>query len=93
MGYETGLYIDLLHADELTNTGFFAFGCAAMFAVFWELAFVARVRAKRLGDDVHRTFVTCGVLTLVIWMLYPIAWGVCEGGNVSHTHSGHLTNR
>lgn len=24
----------------------------------------------------------CGVLTLFIWCLYPIAWGLCEGGNV-----------
>ena len=24
----------------------------------------------------------CGSLTLVLWILYPIAWGVCEGGNV-----------
>lgn len=24
----------------------------------------------------------CGVLTLFIWLLYPIAWGLCEGGNV-----------
>ncbi|KAK5163593.1 uncharacterized protein LTR77_010542 [Saxophila tyrrhenica] len=62
--------------------GFFAFGCACMFGVFWELAFVGRRNAKRLGDDVHRVYVRCGVLTLVIWLLYPVAWGVCEGGNV-----------
>ncbi|KAF7191019.1 hypothetical protein HII31_07643 [Pseudocercospora fuligena] len=62
--------------------GFFAFGCAAMLFVFWELAMVARPRAKKLGNDVHRTFLICGVLTLFIWMLYPIAWGLCEGGNV-----------
>lgn len=24
----------------------------------------------------------CGVLTLFVWLLYPIAWGVGEGGNV-----------
>lgn len=24
----------------------------------------------------------CGSLTAVLWILYPIAWGVCEGGNV-----------
>jgi hypothetical protein len=23
----------------------------------------------------------CGTLTLVLWILYPVAWGVCEGGN------------
>ncbi len=53
-----------------------------MFGVFWELAFVARRNAKRLGNDVHKVFLICGVLTLFIWMLYPVAWGLSEGGNV-----------
>ena len=24
----------------------------------------------------------CGVLTVFLWFLYPIAWGLSEGGNV-----------
>ncbi len=24
----------------------------------------------------------CGALTTVLWIVYPIAWGVCEGGNL-----------
>lgn len=53
-----------------------------MFAVFYELAFVGRRSAKALGSDVHRVYMHCGVLTLFMWMLYPISWGLCEGGNV-----------
>jgi len=53
-----------------------------MFGIFWELAFASRKQAKALGSDVNRVFVMCGVWTLFIWCLYPIAWGVCEGGNV-----------
>ena len=53
-----------------------------MFAVFYELAITARKHAKALGSDVSKVFTTCGVLTLFIWLLYPIAWGVSEGGNV-----------
>jgi bacteriorhodopsin len=62
--------------------GFYAFGCAAMFYIFYELAFTARRHALHLGRDVHRCFVTCGVLTLVLWLAYPICWGLSEGGNV-----------
>ncbi|KAK5107667.1 hypothetical protein LTR62_000902 [Meristemomyces frigidus] len=62
--------------------GFYAFGCAAMFFVFYELAIVGRRRAQVLGSDVHRVFIICGVWTLFIWMFYPISWGLCEGGNV-----------
>jgi bacteriorhodopsin len=53
-----------------------------MFGVFYELAVVGRANAKRLGADVHRVFTICGCLTLFMWMLYPVAWGLCEGGNV-----------
>jgi hypothetical protein len=24
----------------------------------------------------------CGSLTAFLWILYPVAWGLCEGGNV-----------
>lgn len=53
-----------------------------MLGVFYELAIIGRSHAKALGADVHRVYVACGVLTLFIWLLYPIAWGVAEGGNV-----------
>jgi bacteriorhodopsin len=35
-----------------------------------------------LGDDVKRVFFMCGTLTAFLWTLYPIAWGLSEGGNV-----------
>lgn len=53
-----------------------------MFLVFWEVGVTGRKHAQVLGPDVHRVFVSCGVLTLVVWLGYPIAWGLCEGGNV-----------
>ena len=53
-----------------------------MFGIFYELAGPARSHARALGSDVHRVFLSCGVITLFVWLCYPIAWGVCEGGNV-----------
>ncbi|KAH9821367.1 bacteriorhodopsin [Teratosphaeria destructans] len=76
----TGLLGALVHSRF--KWGFYGFGCAAMFYVFWIIAFEGRKHARRLGRDIHRVYVLCGVLTLVIWLLYPIAWGVSEGGNV-----------
>lgn len=46
------------------------------------LAFEARKHANSLGADVGRAFLMCGSLTAFLWILYPIAWGLCEGGNV-----------
>lgn len=46
------------------------------------LAFEARKHANHLGSDVGRVFLMCGSLTAFLWILYPVAWGLCEGGNV-----------
>ncbi|KAB8356685.1 hypothetical protein FH972_024261 [Carpinus fangiana] len=62
--------------------GYFAFGCAALLWIGWVLLFEARIHSKTLGNDVGRAFVICGSWTFALWLLYPIAWGVCEGGNV-----------
>jgi bacteriorhodopsin len=53
-----------------------------MFYVFWNLAGVGRKRAKLLGQDIYRTYMLCGVLTLFVWLCYPIAWAVSEGANI-----------
>lgn len=62
--------------------GFFVFGCAAFLVVVYIVGFEGRQYAKALGTDIHRTYLTCGVWTLGLWCLYPIAWGLSEGGNV-----------
>ncbi|KAM0553228.1 hypothetical protein ACHAPJ_007516 [Fusarium lateritium] len=62
--------------------GYFAFGCAALAYIVYQLGWEARRHAYHVGSDVGRTFMTCGTLTLVLWIVYPIAWGICEGGNI-----------
>ncbi|KIL87000.1 hypothetical protein FAVG1_09553 [Fusarium avenaceum] len=62
--------------------GYFVFGCVALAYIVFQLAWEARIHAYHVGPDVGRTFLTCGSLTAVLWILYPIAWGVCEGGNL-----------
>lgn len=46
------------------------------------LAFEARRHATRYGTEVSKCFLYCGSLTTFLWILYPIAWGLSEGGNV-----------
>lgn len=42
----------------------------------------ARKHALAIGADVHKAYLICGVWTIFLWFLYPIAWGLSEGGNV-----------
>jgi len=67
--------------------GYFGFGCGALVYIVYQLAWEARRHASALGQDVGRTFLMCGSLTTLLWILYPIAWGVCEGGNVISPNS------
>ncbi|MCJ1435756.1 ion channel activity [Xylographa pallens] len=67
--------------------GYYVFGNLAFFYVVYVLVFVARKHAAALGPNVSRTYMTCGVLTIFLWFLYPIAWGISEGGNVIHPDS------
>ena len=62
--------------------GYFVFGCVALFYVLYVLVWEARRSAKVLGSDVGKAFLTCGSLTSILWILYPLAWGLCEGGNI-----------
>ncbi len=67
--------------------GFWTFGVVAFFYVVYSLVWVGRRSASILGGPVKRTYNICGVLTIFVWFLYPIAWGCCEGGNVIHPDS------
>jgi bacteriorhodopsin len=62
--------------------GYFAFAMFSLFYIAWNLAWVGRKHAYALGSNVSRTFLMCGVWTVFFWFLYPIAWGLSEGGNV-----------
>ncbi|KZF20459.1 family A G protein-coupled receptor-like protein [Xylona heveae TC161] len=62
--------------------GYYVFGCAALIQIAWTVVFIGRKHAYALGSDVHRTYLICGCWTMFLWLLYPICWGLCEGGNV-----------
>jgi bacteriorhodopsin len=78
----TGLVGALVTSDY--KWGYFVFANVALFAIFWNVIVVGRKHAAVLGGDVSRTFILCGGWTMFLWFIYPIAWGVSEGGNVIH---------
>lgn len=53
-----------------------------MFYIVYVLAFEARKNSAHYGAEVRKAFLYTGSLTTFLWILYPIAWGLCEGGNV-----------
>lgn len=61
---------------------YFAFGCFALVYIVYMLVWEARIHAGAYGRDVGRAFLMTGSLTAFLWILYPVAWGLAEGGNV-----------
>ncbi len=70
--------------------GFFAFGCAAFLFVAYAVVFKGRAYAKSLGTDIHKVYLTCAAYQMALWFLYPIAWGLSEGGNVIASDSEQI---
>jgi len=68
--------------------GFFAFGTCAYFLLSTSLLQTGSVAAKRVGVSKHYLAIT-GWLVF-IWLLYPIAYGVDDGGNEISVTSGFI---
>ncbi|WVF70347.1 hypothetical protein IAT40_005137 [Kwoniella sp. CBS 6097] len=62
--------------------GFYAFGCAALFYIWWVLAGPARSSAGVIGPKFQSAFTLSAAILSFLWLLYPIAWGLADGGNV-----------
>lgn len=76
---ETGLIGSLVVSQY--KWGFYAFGCVAMLLVFYDLYLVGWASAKKLDQGLGKTYITGAVMLSFLWFLYPIAWGLADGGN------------
>ncbi|BGP21990.1 hypothetical protein JCM10295v2_000867 [Rhodotorula toruloides] len=76
---ETGL-IGALVASRY-KWGFYAFGCAALLYIMYFLLVPGRRSSQRLGTDFHKSYSTGALYLCLIWLVYPIIWGVADAGN------------
>ena len=81
----TGLVGSLISSTY--KWGFFSFGCTGLFYILYELIIPSRRQAAALGEGPRKAYMSCGILLSFLWILYPVAWGLSEGGNVIHPDS------
>ncbi|KAH6647305.1 bacteriorhodopsin [Truncatella angustata] len=100
-GLPTSTILITIFADEvmivtglvgaLTRTsykwGYWTFGMFALFYIAYNLIIVGRSHANAIGGAPKKTYLMLGVALTFLWFLYPIAWGISEGGNVIHPDS------
>jgi bacteriorhodopsin len=60
---------------------FYVFGCVAMFWVFWNILSGIKSAEKIGGFKHRRVYIILTAWMLVLWSLYPVAWGLSEGSN------------
>jgi len=61
--------------------GYFAFGCAALVYIWYILLVPALRSATLLGPDFKKAFMFSAIYLSALWTLYPVAWGLADGGN------------
>jgi bacteriorhodopsin len=72
-------YLVAAYTTSRYKWGFFAFGTAAYLALAVHTLRDGNVGAKRLG--VTRDHSSLSGWVNLLWLLYPIAWGLSDGGN------------
>ncbi|KAI6092736.1 family A G protein-coupled receptor-like protein [Hypoxylon rubiginosum] len=68
--------------------GFFAIGCLAWFILAFNTLFYGVAGAKRVG--VARDYIILAGYLNFFWMIYPIAWGIADGGNKIGVTPGYI---
>jgi bacteriorhodopsin len=70
------------HKMLTDDLGFFTFGAVAFLFVAFALLWDGRAYARVLGADILRSYNILALWIVIIWTVYPIVWGVSEGGNI-----------
>lgn len=58
-----------------------------MFYIFWVLVGPGRRSAYAISKEAGGAYIKSTIVLLVIWVLYPVCWGLADGGNVITTDS------
>lgn len=53
-----------------------------MLYIFWVLVGPARRSAYAISKDAGKAYIGSTAVLLLLWLLYPVAWGLADGGNV-----------
>lgn len=62
--------------------GFFVFSCMSFFFIWGILIGTGRQSAYFISKEAGRAYTRGALFLIFVWMLYPIVWGLSEGGNV-----------
>ncbi|KAI9729680.1 MAG: hypothetical protein M1818_008433 [Claussenomyces sp. TS43310] len=77
----TGLFAAFGHGGG-QKWGYYTMGCISYLLIVWIFAVGGRRTAKTKNASTAKFFAAIGGFTLVLWTLYPIVWGLGDGGRI-----------
>ncbi|QIW97588.1 hypothetical protein AMS68_003106 [Peltaster fructicola] len=75
----TGLFAAYGNEGTPQKWGWYTIACIAFLVVIFQLAYNGRQAALAKGGKVGSFFAAIGGFTLILWLLYPIVWGIADG--------------
>ncbi|KAF4614381.1 hypothetical protein G7Y89_g15356 [Cudoniella acicularis] len=59
--------------------GYYAIACIAYLVIVWQLVISGRRAVLAKDNKTAKLFASIGGFTLILWILYPIVWGIGDG--------------
>jgi bacteriorhodopsin len=77
----TGVFGAFGHSG-IQKWGYYAMGCIAYVVVVWIFSIEGRHTAAAKNNATAHFFTALGGFTLLLWTLYPVVWGIGDGGRL-----------
>lgn len=77
----TGLFASLETKDSY-SWGWYTMACIFYLYIVYALVITGRTSAAARGQKVSKLFDAVALFTLVLWTMYPVAWGLSEGAGI-----------
>ncbi|EXJ75984.1 uncharacterized protein A1O5_00492 [Cladophialophora psammophila CBS 110553] len=82
-----GLFAAFGQAHDSKKWGWFVWACIAFLVIVYQLAVNGREAVANKDSKTKAFYASIAGYTLIIWVLYPIVWGLAEGGHVINVNS------
>ncbi|KIX93853.1 uncharacterized protein Z520_10478 [Fonsecaea multimorphosa CBS 102226] len=77
-----GLFAAFGQAEDSQKWGWYAWACIAFLVIVYQLAANGREAVASKDSKTKAFYASIAGYTLIVWLLYPIIWGLAEGGHV-----------
>lgn len=88
------VYVTFLFIGAITPStykwGYFTLAVFVLFLVLENICWAGFRHAKAIGGNIAKLYFVLAPFIFILWILYPIAWGVSEAGNVIQPDSEQI---